>query len=604
MNSFGFGGCNAVAVLDDAKHYLEHLGLVGHHLTTTGPKQRNGTKAFGASIPVAPPQDSGKISGGHKFLITWSARDEPAAVGLTESYFEYMSQPDVQFRQLAYTTAARRGKMKWRAFSVVEEGVASKLQVATGRTNPVRVCSNPLVAFIFTGQGAQYPGMGRQLLIFPQFRQSIMNSEQCLRHMGCEWSLHEVVDTNSPTVDLADPAISQPVTTSLQIALVDLLESLGLRPAVVLGHSSGEIAAAYASGSLSRPSALRTAFFRGQLSSQLASKRKGHGMTAVGLSEEQVLPYLARLKTDLGDLGVSVGCVNSPNSITLTGDLTQLSILEQHFVEDRVFARRLHVPIAYHSRFMNAISLEYAQAIGQNTRRDNDVSIPMISSVDQGFISHGDMVAEYWVRNLTSPVRFDEGLFRLLAEANRKPRKQLGGTSNNDLRVDHILEIGPHSTLRGPVRECLAAFSGPTKPEYVPSLVRQQDACITLLNALGALYCAGHEVDLLLANRLGHQDGMAIPPDLPRYPFNHSRVYWKETRLSRNMRFREKPRHVLLGTRNLDWNPHVAQWHNVMRLSEVPWLLDHKIGGQTIVPAACSEYIHTYNIYSDITALN
>lgn len=215
----------------------------------------NRTKSFDAPSSIEQSKDHGKGSGGHNYLISWSAGDKATARRLTRSYLEYMSRPDVRFRQLAYTTAARKGKLNWRAFHVVEEGIPPNLQVTIGYTDPVRASSNPLVAFIFTGQGAHYSGMGHQLLRYPKFRQSLTASERCMRQIGCEWSPHEIIDTRSSTVDLADPAVSQPLTTCLQIALVDLLKSLGVTPAVVVGHSSEEIATAYASGALSRSSA-------------------------------------------------------------------------------------------------------------------------------------------------------------------------------------------------------------------------------------------------------------------------------------------------------------------------------------------------------------
>ena len=148
-----------------------------------------------------------------------------------------------------------------------------------------------------------------------------------------------------------------------------------------------------------------------------------------------------------------------------------------------------------------------------------------------------------------------------------------------------MLEIGPHNSLQGPVREISQTSSRAKKPTYIPSLIRGVDASIALLEVVGKLFCAGYPVNILLASGLGDSI-RPIPSDLPKYPFNHKQSYWKEGHLSQNFRFREVARHDLLGTRNIDWNPQVAQWRNVIRLEEIPWLEDHKINGQIIFPAA------------------
>ncbi|RYP82307.1 hypothetical protein DL769_001709 [Monosporascus sp. CRB-8-3] len=193
--------------------------------------------------------------------------------------------------------------------------------------------------------------------------------------------------------------------------------------------------------------------------------------------------------------------------------------------------------------------------------------------------------ANYWVLNLTSPVEFETAFTKLLTHVSRKTRRQLGKGGITDLStITHVLEVGPHSALQGPIREILLAHTG-AKPQYLASLIRQEDASLCILRLIGQLHCAGFPVDLSRANGLEERP-RSMPSDMPVYPFDHSHKYWIESSLSRNLRFRGTPRHDLLGTRALDWNPQMAVWRNMMRLGELPWLEDHKIGVNAVLPAA------------------
>lgn len=518
-------------------------------------------------------------------LLVWSASEKAAAQQTSDAYRRYISQHPHEFDNLAYTLAARRSHLAWRSFVIADPYNESSLREIEPM-EPIKATNDRRIAFVFTGQGAQYLGMGCQLVAFPVFRRSLHNLEECLKQLDCPWSLQEIINARNKDLPIDRPEYSQPLTTCLQIVLVDLLKSFGIAPSVVLGHSSGEIAAAYAAGALSRFSAVKVAYHRGALSSSLASKMDDLTMTAVGLSKEDVIPYLDRLKKLDGALNVAIGCVNSPKSVTLTGKATQLTTLEQWFKEDSIFARRLRVPIAYHSRFMEAIANDYHAAIGRLERGKRSGFVPMLSSVTRDIATVEELSnADYWVRNMTSTVEFEAAFSKLLAESNEKPRGQLGRNIPQDLGVTDVLELGPHSALRGPVRENLQAFSRANKLTYTPSLIRNKDASIALLEAVGTLHCAGYPVNILVANGL-ENSSRPIPADMPRYPFNHTKSYWKESRLSKNFRFRKVARHDLLGTRSIDWNPQMAQWRNVIRLTEIPWLEDHKIQGEIVLPAA------------------
>ncbi|KAI1126417.1 lovastatin nonaketide synthase [Nemania abortiva] len=606
VNSFGFGGTNAVVVLDDAYHYIQARGLTAFHRTSsTLPHVNVPIMAIPATNGIVDIQKGpdGKSHSTRPILLVWSGADQDALQTLSNAYRQRLearrnaSEWDV--RDLNYTLAKRRSHLAWRSWAIATESGGprdSPLALVYPFRPPAKALTGDMarIAFAFTGQGAQYLGMGRQLTSFTVFLDSLVTSERYLKMLGCPWSVVDTIRAHDldDSFSIESPEYSQPLTTALQIALVDLLAACGVHPSIVIGHSSGEVAAAYACGGLSHLSAIKVAYYRGTLSARLAAATIAQGqstlgMTAVGLSRHEVQPFLDRL----GE-GAMIGCVNSPKSVTLTGEVTQLSKLEQILRADRIFARRLRVPLAYHSRFMTEIADDYLAALGDVLgKRDNGADLaPMVSSVTGDIIDSNALAqGSYWVRNLTSTVHF-ESAFSKLVRQDEKLRQQLGGQfPAADLRVTHVLEVGPHSALQGPIRECLQSLVPKTGTAsqlvYIPSLIRGRDSAVALLEAAGELYCAGFPVDLLRINGLGETPRPA-PLDLPPYPFNHSESHWREPRFSKNLRFPLAPRHDLIGMPSLDWNPHVAQWRNVIRIAEVPWLVDHTLAGMVVVPAA------------------
>ncbi|PYH86334.1 hypothetical protein BO82DRAFT_380441 [Aspergillus uvarum CBS 121591] len=582
VNSFGFGGTNATVILDDAYHYLEHNGLKGFHRTRPLPPIKTPSAPNESEDDLELPRDVSVLR--LPRLLVWSAADRSAAEKLGASYHEYVRQHPGDMADVAYTLAARRSQLTWRGFAVT--GLDNLTPEITSQQTPLRSRDGARLAFVFTGQGAQYLGMGRELLAQPMFLEIVSLLDADLRSLGCPWSLKWLLEAAESETPIHQPEYSQPATTCLQIALVDLLERLGVTATLVLGHSSGEIAAAYTAGALSRSAAVKVAYYRGLLSSQLARQKTDLSMMAVGISQSKVQVYLDRLHQLEGTIEVEIGCVNSPNAITLTGAVDQLGTLQQWLEADGVFARRLRVPTAYHSSAMKAIVQDYRLAMGDLARRPESTSIPMISSVTEDVVTNTMLAsADYWVRNLISTVKFEGALSRLLllTQKRKQSRKQLGRRLPVDLGITHLLEIGPHNALQGPISETIRASPVSDKPLYMSLLERKQDAYLSLLKTAGQLFCAGHAVDILRVNGL-EDIPRPMPSNLPPYPFNHQRSYWKEGRLSKNFRFPPVPRHDLLGRRSLDWNPQVAQWRNVVRLAELPWLRDHTIDGQIIFP--------------------
>lgn len=606
MNSFGFGGTNAAVVLDDACHYLQERGLEGFHRTSPSVPRVNGSIAPRPSHghPVDTHRDLKKTPNSQRQkLLVFSAASRDSLQVISVAYRNYLENPSVWSEELvddlAYTLAMRRSRLSWRSWAVVSvcdnNDSKAAVNITSTALGPAKALEYDMarVAFVFTGQGAQYLGMGQQMMVFPEFLKSLQTSEKHLKTLGCPWSVVDIIQRQeSSEASIDSPELSQPVTTCLQIALVDLLESCEVCPTVVVGHSSGEIGAAYACGALSHFSAVKVAYYRGTLSARLVADavvdgQSSFGMMAVGMSRHDVQLWMERLGHGAED--VQIGCVNSPESVTLTGVTSGLGKLEDMLKAEGIFARRLRVPLAYHSKFMSEHTDDYLMALGNDLERGAQrkaTSVSMISSVTGGIITQEDLSkTRYWVRNLTSTVEF-ESAFSRLASQTKGPVKQPvtnGLVPDANREITHVLEIGPHSALQGPIRDCLRHTA--TQPVYIASLVRGRDSITTFLEATGTLLSAGFPVDLLRINQLD-KTHRATPPGLPPYPFKHAESLWTEPRFSKNLRFRQASRHDLIGLPSLDWNPHVAQWRNILRIAEVSWLEDHTLGGIVVVPAA------------------
>ena len=292
---------------------------------------------------------------------------------------------------------------------------------------------------------------------------------------------------------------------------------------------------------------------------------------AVGLSAESVKPYLTQISMKRDT--VKIGCINSPKNITLSGERNHIDALKRILDNDGVFARVLRVGVGYHSQQMERIEARYMDKLANLEQNVLPFAPPvMVSSLTGNIATAKELcTAEYWIQNLTSPVRFSEALSRLccgnIAAFNAR--------EGND--IHDILEIGPHSTLQGPIRETIQEAFGNVQTVYQSSMIRGSSSTTTLLSAIARLYCAKYFDNLVPINH-GHQSQHLAPlVDLPQYPFDHSHIYWHDTRIDKAYRFRPQPQNDLLGTRVADWNPLNARWRKFIRISELPWVEDHKV---------------------------
>ncbi|KAK4861763.1 hypothetical protein LT330_003798 [Penicillium expansum] len=596
VSSFGYGGSNAHIVLDDAYHFMKLNGLKGNHNTVL-PAQLSKCRDCDLDTEGGISSDATGFNGLTETtndtpkLLVWSTADEKGIFRLKETWksrlptISKLNKESPRFlNDLAHTLASRRSHLSWRSFAVTRP--SDDLGALFDRFSPASKSRGSLnLAMVFSGQGAQWYAMGRQLLnIYPVFLQSIEDAGEYLQTLGCEWTPLDELERNESTSNINKTEYSQILCTILQVALVDLLRSLNITPKAVLGHSSGEVAAAR--------SAWKVSYYRGYMSSKLESSSQMRGsMLAVGLSEQGIKPYIEKLSKDLEDFNLIVGCINSPKSVTVTGEVTQLDSLKIILDKDNILCRRLKVNLAYHSPQMKEVAALYQDAMGDlevdNTGHNN--SPEMVSSVTGDWINPGEVSqAAYWVKNMVSPVRFSDGLTTLCSGSALNSHKRLDGSHRRTRDIDHILEVGPHSVLQGACKDVLKNIANHTPTEYLSLLVRNMSAADTAFAVFGNLHIAGYPIDISLVNGIdstGHDIPKSLP-DLPEYPFNHDTSYWHESKISKDHRLHPFGRKDLLGVSDPNCNPFEMRWRNFVRVSEMPWTKDHQVNGTIVYPGA------------------
>ncbi|KAI9683016.1 MAG: Type I Iterative PKS [Bathelium mastoideum] len=439
-----------------------------------------------------------------------------------------------------------------------------------------RTDARPAITLIFTGQGAQWHAMGRELMHFlPIFRKSLDDSNGILRAAGATWNLIEELSRRKEDSRLAESQFGQPATTSIQLALVDVILASGLNVEAVIGHSSGEIAAAYAVGVLSQKSAIQVSYYRGLVAdaARQALCIRG-GMVVVGLSESETTRLLLQISRDR----LSLACINSPKSCTVSGDDVAIKELEDLLrkLDPPPFHRRIHTDTAYHSHHMEAVANWYLKTLEGIEFKAKIPSIRFISTVT-GTDKEDGFGSPYWIQNLISPVKFQQALTCLF----RKPNAISAG-------LQLIIEVGPHSALKGPVQQTCASLNVDLNTySYSSLLIRGQDSYRTLLQVIGLLFKHGLNPDL--SSTIFTQQSLsesAWIKDVPSYAWDHSLPFWFPSRVEQELRLRPFPPHELLGLKVAETPTSEPTWRNVVSLAKQPWLRNHVIGGHVTFPAA------------------
>ena len=484
---------------------------------------------------------------------------------------------------VAYTLAVKRSRFTQRTFCIVDKDQA--VQAGLGQDAKVYSSSQPVcVGFTFTGQGAQWHGMGAELFEYSVFRDTIAYLDRILGIFPhpVSWKIADVLSGKCEKDLVQMPAVSQTVCTALQIGLVDLLASWSIRPAGTVGHSSGEMAAAYTAGRITAAEAITAAYYRGYIVS--FNKQKG-AMLAVGMSLAQGAKYIQEVglkeKT-------KIAAMNSPDSITISGDARAIEELSAKMSQEAIFNRILRTGgLAYHSHHMLPLGHTYTEVIdsGKKSLEENGIHderqkypiIPWFSSVtpSKDTIMPGQRVpTSYWRANLESPVHFAEAVSNLL--------------NFQGLEIGAVIEIGPHPAMKSPVTQIVKAL-GKTVP-HLASLKRAEDGRRCLLDLAGTLFALNANVNLVAVNAVDELGGKlahgSTAIDLPPYQYTYGPINYHESRLSKEYRLRKVPRHDLLGSKIAGTTRLRPQWRQMLRLKDLPWLNDHRIPPHVLHPGA------------------
>ncbi|MGB7874916.1 MAG: condensation domain-containing protein, partial [Anaerolineales bacterium] len=467
VSSFGFGGTNAHIILSDAP-------------------------------PIAPEASKELERPGH--ILAFSAKTETALREIarqTSNFLEVTRQP---VANICFTANTGRSHFEHRL--AIQAGSQEELKTGlddfitgthtTVSTGNVKPGAQPKLAFLFTGQGSQYPGMGRGLYdTQPVFRAALDECTQILESILDRPLLEILFADGNDTIH--QTSYTQPALFAFEYALGEMWRTWGLEPHAVLGHSVGEYVAACFAGVYSVEDGLHLIAERGRLMGALP---QNGGMAAVFADASSVADILGPYQDR-----VSIAAANGPENTVISGESSAIQAILDELTEFGIPSRPLTVSHAFHSPLMDSILDEFeatARQIQFNTPR-----IPLSSNLLGGILEPDQIPnAPYWRDHIRSEVRFSEGMQALA-----------------NLGTDTFIEIGPSPILLGMGQRCLPE----SEAIWLPSLRQGQDEWQTILDSLGKLYIQGAEVDWSGFDR-GYPRHK-VP--LPNYPFERQR-YWLE----------------------------------------------------------------------------
>ncbi|KAL8727344.1 MAG: hypothetical protein Q9166_006112 [cf. Caloplaca sp. 2 TL-2023] len=460
--------------------------------------------------------------------LVFSASSELALVAMLEKYVYYFENTDVPVRPLAVTLGSRRSTLPVRMAipGTSGRGVLGAMgrRLSGFRASPgTEICTRPpVVEFdqnrrprilgIFTGQGAQWPGMGQSLMRrYALFRDTIEIMEHSLAQLPDppEWSIKEELMAPPAQSRLSEAELSLPICAAIQVGLVRLLSQAGIIFHTVVGHSGGEIGAAYAVGKLSATDAVKIAYYRGIVCKlAIGDDGKRGAMIAVGFEEGINFCSSAKLQGRL-----TVAASNSPKSVTLSGDEDAVIQAKQMLDREGLFNRVLEGKGNGTTAWVSSV---YEDSRTMTSDQDTDLQ------------------AAYWTDNLIGRVLFSQALERALDDGRGA--------------LDLILEVGPHPALRGPTLETMGNKLDYDVP-YSGALDRKADDITALNSALGLVwtYLGPTCVDFggyssAYGESNSHIDAIPLP-DLPTFHWDHKQVLFRESRLNKQIRSRADPPH-------------------------------------------------------------
>lgn len=529
VNSFGAGGANAHVVLQalDEDHGEK-------------PSVTNGHRSTGAKL----------------YMLSSAHRDSLRTLALRHA--EFLNASSEPFDDIAYSAFTRRSRYS-HLLAIVEESASdverSLRKFAEGEVDPTILTATiarrtePKLAFVFSGQGGQWARMGLQLMQREQvFRQSMEEIDELFEQLA-GWSLLAELQKDDGESRVNDTIVVQPAVMAVQISLVKLYEHYGIRPAGIVGHSIGEVAAGYAAGVLTLEQAVQVICRRSQAQDMASGKG---GMLAVGLSLEEASKMIEGID------GVSIGAVNGPEMMTLSGDVAPLQHIAETLESRGIFNRPVRVQVAYHSHHIDAIrdvmleSLSDVQGI--------QATIPLYSTVTGRREKGAHLNAEYWFQNARQPVLFTDALTAMLKNG-----------------FNTFLEIGPHPVLISGAKALIQQRNADAM--ITPSMTRREPEVTVFLQSIAQLAARGREPDV---DTMFGSDRRYVR--LPMNPWRHSR-YWFESPSAAEVRRGQFEHPFLKRATQFATEAGQGVWDVSLDLNKFPYLRVHRVDDEIVFPA-------------------
>ncbi len=530
VNSFGAGGANAHAVLQS----LPQSTGDNHPALTNGRSRANAT------------------------LYTLSAANRAALRTLALRHADFLVSTEHSLRDVAFSAFTRRSHYGHMLAVVGENAgdVENRLRkFADGEVDPEALAattSRPKkakVAFVFSGQGGQWARMGLELMRGePVFRQSMTEIDAAFEKIA-GWSLLAELRKDESESRVNDTVVVQPSVMAVQISLLRLYEHYGIRPAAVVGHSIGEVAAGFAAGALTLEQAVRVIYERSQAQDRASGKG---GMLAVGLSLAD-----ARDLID-GFEGVSIGTVNGPEMLTLSGDRAPLSRIAEMLETRGLFNREVNVQVAYHSHHMEPIKEIMLESLADV--KGVPATTPLYSTVSGDRESGEHLGPDYWFQNVRQPVLFTDAIEAMINDG-----------------YDSFIEIGPHPVLVRGAEMLIEKLD--VDAVIAPSMTRQGPEATVFLHSLARLSARGIEPDMEMLFGAGRRYVR-----LPKYPWQHNR-YWFESPEDAELRLGPFENPFLKRQKQMVTDDGLSVWDVALDVQKFPYLHDHRVDGEIVFPA-------------------
>jgi acyl transferase domain-containing protein/acyl-CoA synthetase (AMP-forming)/AMP-acid ligase II/acyl carrier protein len=521
ISSFGFGGTNAHVVVEEAD----------------------------ARPEVAVPPDRST------HILTISARTESALYKLSEAYYKYFQSTPEAIDDIAYASCVGRSHFNHRMAMIVSSKEEARQQIESflkgKKDNKVffeegKRDAEPVIAFLFTGQGSQYTGMARELFdTEPAFRRTLTTCDEIFHSLSGKSLLETIYPSAEASSPLNNTEYTQPALFAVEYSLAQMWRDWGISPSVLMGHSVGEYVAACTAGVFSLEDGMKLITARGRL---MQSLMEPGGMVSVFAEKDRVASLVERFADDL-----SIAAINGPKQTVISGSVASLERVVAELQSMKISSQKLIVSHAFHSPLMKPMLSEFSD-IARTVRYERG-SIRIASNVT-GSISFDEVAnADYWIRHVLAPVDFVSGINAL---------DQLG--------CDAFIEIGPKPLLLSMSKQCISAEG----KLWLPSIQANRSNRSTLIDSLANLYSHGARVDWPAF----YGDYKRQRVTLPSYPFQRQRC-WIEVDNTVNT-----TTHPLLGRRL----PRIASlgethvWEVELNEQTHPYLKGHQVSGNAVLP--------------------